>query len=294
MVLSRAVARRPRVLVFHKRPASPRLRAGAAGRPVVAGFREARRDHETALVELEAILARLPIDARYVPLPTRVRGAAPDLVIALGGDGTVLHASHQIGETPVLAINSSPRHSVGYLTATDIRGAEAMIARALEGGLEETRLQRMAVEVDGKRAYSRVLNDALFSHVCPASTARYDLGLGGAHESQMSSGIWVGTAAGSTAALKAAGGRILPPRSRKLQFVVREPYLRHGVPYALTRGLVPPGERLEIRSHMDEARLYVDGPHIDLRVRLGQTVALTLSDEPLLLLGFHRPPHDGR
>jgi len=37
---------------------------------------------------------------------------------------------------------------------------------------------------------------------------------------------------------------------------------------------------------MDAARLYVDGPHVVVPVRLGETVELGLSDEPLALLGF--------
>lgn len=274
------------MLVFHKSPIGRRARPGLAADAIVARSAAARRDHEGSMERLRAILDRLAVTARWVPLTRRVRSEGYDLVVALGGDGTVLHASHAIGDTPVLALNSSPRHSVGFLTAAPVDGAEELIARALTGDLPRTKLQRMAVDIDGRRAYGRVLNDVLFTHECPASTARYVIGLGEVRETQMSSGIWVGPAAGSTAAQRAAGGRVLPPRSRRIQFVVREPYLRHGVPYELARGLVPPGRRLEVRSMMDAARLYVDGPHVVFPVRLGESVALTLSEEPLELLGF--------
>lgn len=287
--------RSPRVLVFQKEAA--RRRVIHQGRvvispdadPLARRLDEARRTHKTAMARLRRLLDDLGVSADFVYLTDRVDARGYDLVMALGGDGTVLHASHQIGETPVLGINSAPGHSVGFLTATTIDQAAELLERALSGRLEVTTLQRMAVDIDGRQVYGRVLNDVLFSHECPASTARYILRLGDVEEEQMSSGLWAGPAAGSTAAMRASGGRVLPPRSRKLQFIVREPYRRNGSSYRLTRGLVPPGERLVIRNVTDSARMYVDGPHVVLPVQLGETVVLRLSDEPLHLLGFSRP-----
>lgn len=242
---------------------------------------------------LGGLLESMSVSADFVSLDDRVDATGYDLVIALGGDGTVLHASHQIGSTPILGVNSAPRHSVGFLTATTIEAAAPVIEKALKKELTVTHLQRMAVDIDGRRVYGRVLNDILFSHECPAKTARYILRLGDIAEEQMSSGIWIGPAAGSTAAQHAAGGKIVPARSRKLQFIVREPYSRTGEAYRLTKGFVPRGERLVIRTMIDSARLYVDGPHVTLPVQLGETVEFQLSDEPLRIIGFHRPKREG-
>jgi len=285
----------PRVLVFQKKVTRRRvIRTGRVvsasdDDPLARKLDEARRTHRLAVAGIKEIFERLKASVAYVTLTDRVDATGYDLVIALGGDGTVLHASHQIGATPVLGINSAPRHSVGFLTATTIDKAGPMIEAALAGELRVSKLHRMAVDIDGRRVYGRVLNDVLFSHECPASTARYSLRLGDVEEDQMSSGIWIGPAAGSTAAQRAAGGEVLPPRSRKLQFIVREPYSRTGKAYGLARGLVPPGERLVIRSAIDSARMYVDGPHVELPVQLGETIEFYLSDEPLSLIGFHRP-----
>jgi len=292
------VATRPHVLVFAKKPAvfaagkGPRA-IGTSGLPkggaaALRRLEKAARDHKNAISRLRSILKKLSTRSRFVFLPAIVDPSGYDLVIALGGDGTVLHASHQLGREKVLAINSAPRHSVGFLTTTTIGRCERAIRRALSGELEVTRLQRMAIDIDGRRAYSRVLNDVLFSHECPASTARYRIGLDKVRERQTSSGIWAGPAAGSTAAQLSAGGRVLPPRSRQLQFVVREPYGPRGKRYALVKGLVKPGHQLAIESATDAARLYVDGPHVVVPVRFGETVSLKLSEEPLSLLGFER------
>lgn len=283
------------MLVFVKRAVRRRLYSGHNGRgpgdedPVARQFRESLEAHERALGALRTILDDLEVSPRFVSLTEAVDATGYDLVVALGGDGTVLHASHQIGRTPVLAINSAPQHSVGYLTATTIDRARAMIQAALQGALPTTRLHRMAVDIEGRRVYGRVLNDVLFSHECPASSARYILRLGDLEEKQMSSGIWIGTAAGSTAAIRSAGGRVLPPGSKRLQFIVREPYGMDGRRrYALVKGFVPPGRKLKLRNFMDEARIYIDGPHVVLPVSLGETVEFSLSDEPLHLLGFRR------
>jgi NAD+ kinase len=288
VVSSEAVPKDPRILVFLKK-AVGEGKAEVEDKALLAQRREAREDHENAKAALKSTLEGMPISVRYVTLPAQVEAEGYDLVVALGGDGTVLHASHQIGTTPVLAINSSPRHSVGYLTAGTMEGVGELVERALASDLDVTRLQRMAVDIDGRRVYGRVLNDVLFTHECPASTARYLVRLGEVEEQQMSSGIWVGPAAGSTAALRTAGGKVLPPGSRKIQFVVREPYYGRGDPYRLVKGLVDPGDRLAVQSMMDSARLYVDGPHVMIPVRLGETVELSLSEEPLTVLGFRRP-----
>ena len=55
----------------------------------------------------------------------------------------------------------------------------------------------------------------------PAAMTSYTLDIGSVSEPQRSSGLWIATAAGSTAAIRAAGGCILPLRSRKLQYLVR-------------------------------------------------------------------------
>ena len=83
----------------------------------------------------------------------------------------------------------------------------------------------------------------LFCHDCPASTTRYLLTFDGRTEDQISSGIWISTAAGSTSVIRSAGGKEMPPRSRRLQFAVREPFPLGGkdsrVAPTLIHGYVP-------------------------------------------------------
>ena len=90
------------------------------------------------------------------------------------------------------------------------------------------------------------------------------------------SGVWISTAAGSTAAIRAAGGRVMPPRSKRLQFLVREPLPEHravaGQQSTITRGFITENESLTIRSKTDTAKLFVDGPHVVFPVEFGSVI----------------------
>jgi NAD+ kinase len=139
----------------------------------------------------------------------------------------------------------------------------------------------------------RVLNEALFCHAIPAATSRYVVSFAGKIEDQRSSGVWVSTAAGSTGAARSAGGRILPFASRKLQLIVREPYLEsrrasEPVPIELDHLVFEPPESLILLSKMEDARLYLDGPFRQIPVGLGDRVVCQVSSEPLHVFGLGR------
>lgn len=287
----------PRVLVIYKKSAyqiyvrerkHARIKQLIAARdPTALHLLRAHTAHLQALAEardaLDALGARASFRHRSEPGQTREF----DLIVTLGGDGTLLWASHRVGaDVPVVAINTAPEHSVGFFCAGDTRVLHAVLEQALRGKLPALSLARMHVEVGGKLVSNRVLNDVLFCHECPASTVRYALRLGRAREEHKSSGLWVGPAAGSTAAQRSAGGQVLPIRSRELQFVVREPYDLRRHPLRLARGVVRPGATLHIESHIRAGRLFVDGPHEQRVVEMASQIALRVSDEPLTLLGF--------
>ena len=126
----------------------------------------------------------------------------------------------------------------------------------------------------------------------PVLVSRYLVELGKHAEEHKSSGFWIGPAAGSTAAQRSAGGKVLPLGSKALQLVVREPYTPQGNRYALLRKLVRPGERLVVRSKMRSAAIFLDGPDEVVHVAYGDVVEFTRSDQPLCLLGIS--PRRGR
>lgn len=289
----------PRILVVHRRSTytafvsqrrSSRMSRLAKRRdPLIARILLAHENHLESMAKVRAALK-----VRRIPAVFRhdISGLDPDsfdLVVTVGGDGTVLHASHSIGSTPVLGVNSSPSTSVGFFTAACASDFGDVLDAVLGGRVRPIPLTRMEVRVNSVVVTRRALNDVLFCHDCPASTTRYILTHGALSEDQLSSGVWVATAAGSTAAIRAAGGRPMSPRSKRLQFAVREPIVPVGASpggrLALVRGVVARGDTLAIRSKTQAARLYVDGPHVVFPVSFGDGVAFSAADTPLLLFG---------
>jgi len=187
---------------------------------------------------------------------------------------------------PILGVNSAPSYSIGFFCAATRKDFRLRLEQALTGKLRKSTLSRMAVSLNGRMRSKRVLNDTLYCHDSPAATSRYILRVGKRREEQRSSGIWIGPPAGSTAAQRSAGGRVLPLGSRQLQLVVREPYTPPGTKNALERAIVKPDERVTITSKMDDSSLFIDGPQRKLAVRLGDEIEFSLSDTPLQVLGL--------
>jgi NAD+ kinase len=289
----------PRVLVIYKKSAYQiyvRERRHAhieqlvkARDPSALRLLRAHNAHIGSLEAAKKTLTKLGVDAKFRHRSDHTHTKGVDLVVTLGGDGTLLWASHRVAwGTPIVAINTAPKDSVGYFCAGTRRDMEGLLAAALSGELPQTKLTRMQVSVNDEVLSQRVLNDALYSHECPASTSRYTLRLGRTHEPHKSSGVWVGPAAGSSAAQRSAGGKLLPIDAEDLQFVVREPYEADGTRYQLKKGLVARGQTLKLQSHIRAGRLYLDGPHGAFPVDMAARIEFQKSPDSLLLLGFSR------
>ncbi len=266
----------------------------AAGDPTVLRMRRSHEEHEGAVAEVEHALRELGV-------PTQVHYGARakvekhvGLVVTVGGDGTLLAASHQVdSHIPVLGVNSAPSSSVGFFCATKKGAIRAALEQAVTGRMIATQLTRMSVDLNGSCIHNRVLNEALFCHSCPAATSRYILRVtskdgAAVEEEQRSSGMWVGPAAGSTAAQKSAGGRVLPLLSSRIQYVVREPYTPHGHALKLAVGTFDAESTLTVRNKMTSARLFLDGDHVGVETAIGDVLTMRRSDEPLTVLGLTR------
>jgi NAD+ kinase len=290
-------ARAPRIAYLVKRSAWTAMQTEEGARRVRALLRRndatvsrllATHDaHERAVHE--TLAAFEAVGAKATPIGPKMRDLRAekfDLVVTIGGDGTLLRASHRVADVPVLGVNSAPDSSVGFFCGASAGGVLPSLEKALAGRLRSRRLCRMEVTVDGARVSSRVLNDALVCHRSPAATSRYLIELAGVVEEQKSSGFWVGPAAGSTAAQRSAGGRVLPLESDLLQLVVREPYAPKGEPYSLVRALVTPDATLVVRSKMRQGAIYLDGPDEVVPIGFGDVLTFRRSEEPLTILGM--------
>lgn len=277
-----------KVLCVSKRPMRDRLANADEGHAHLEHLRQSRPSlharlntekdaHEAALHSVRNALAEVDVTERFHGEDLHGRW---DLIVSVGGDGTLLWASHAAAaNVPLLGINSSPTTSVGYFCAASGDDIAPAVASAISEAQATKTLTRMQMTIDGEVVASRALNDVLFCHESPAATSKYRLELGDTSVRQTSSGVWIGTGAGSTAAIRSAGGKIMPSDSKELQFVVREPYGDYDS--HAQRGIVP---SLELVSMMQGAKAYVDGTHRIVDIAFGSRVHFGPSNEPLTLI----------
>lgn len=137
-----------------------------------------------------------------------------ELVIVLGGDGTLIHAASLLREKviPILGVNLG---HVGFLTDCARDELPAVLPKALANALPH--LDRMRLDVSVRRdgsemAARRILNDVTVTPPGRARLAHYRITHGGELVTTLrADGVIVATPTGSTAYSLAAGGSILSP-----------------------------------------------------------------------------------
>ncbi|MEM1022606.1 MAG: NAD(+)/NADH kinase [Myxococcota bacterium] len=270
-------------------PEARRLRQMVANdNPTVAGVEASHKEHVDSLREVRRILKRRGVVvSERSRLPTKPIEDV-DLIVVVGGDGMVLGVSHSVwDETPVIAVNSAPSFSVGYLTSCVSQDFDALLDEVEAERVRPRPVHRLRVQVGSRLLPEPVLNDALFCTNNPAIICRYQLGWPDGREMQRSSGVWVSTPAGSTSALSSAGGPQLPLYARQFAFLVREPYAPPGHSVRFRSAVLDHTDALEIESRTGGISVFLDGSHRRYPVEFGETVRFTLDDRPLHLI---RPP----
>jgi NAD+ kinase len=184
--------------------------------------------------------------------------AQVDLVVVLGGDGTLLSVTRDdLGGTPVLGINMG---SLGFLTEHPPDGLFPMLEAVMDGRVTYDRRERLEVTVEmtgNNHLTHTVLNDAVINKSALARMIVLSLHVDGGFVSRFKAdGLIVATPTGSTAYNLSAGGPILYPT---LEIIVVTPICPHTLtnrPIVLSLDSV-----IEIRleSPSEEVYLTLDG-----------------------------------
>jgi NAD+ kinase len=214
-----------------------------------------------------------------------------DAVITVGGDGTLLEASHHIktSTVPLIGIRSSPM-SVGYLCYRSFEGIAEVVSQLAQGtlpGVLTPRLQGVVRRADSGFETQTVplLNDLLYTNSNPAATSRYKLSFEGTEEVHRSSGMWISTPAGSSGAIYAAGGQQVSIRSQLMQFYVRELHRVSEGPRSVLQGGFFAGETssLLIENLTMDGLLALDGHQGKIELSFGDTVSLRRAEDLCLV-----------
>ncbi|HZC22327.1 MAG TPA: NAD(+)/NADH kinase [Candidatus Binatia bacterium] len=197
---------------------------------------------------------------------TQMSSHALDLVVVLGGDGTLLSAARVTAaiDVPLLGVNLG---SLGFLTEVPLQSLYPMLEAIAQGRAAVEHRSLMHVDLvrdDVVRSSYLVFNDAVVNKTALARLNTYDLYVNKAFvSSYRADGMIVATPTGSTAYSLSAGGPVLMPTVKAL-------VITPVAPHALTHRplVVPDSVEIEIflRSEEEMAYLSLDGqPGLELR-----------------------------
>ncbi len=189
-----------------------------------------------------------------------------DLVVVLGGDGTLLSAARHTAtvDVPLLGVNLG---SLGFLTEVPLQSLYPMLEAIRQGRATVENRSLMQVDLmrdDEIRGSYLVFNDAVVNKTALARLNTYDLHIDKTFvSSYRADGLIVATPTGSTAYSLSAGGPVLMP-------TVKAFLVTPVAPHSLTHRplVVPDSVEIEIllRSEEEVAYLSLDGqPGFDLR-----------------------------
>jgi NAD+ kinase len=200
-----------------------------------------------------------------------------DLVVVLGGDGTILTALRQFAgkKAPVFAINYG---AIGFLSTIDHGGLEDGMERALGGDFELLPMPALSASVGGSRRIG--VNDISFHRRANARVAELEYLVGDEQLGRVRcDGLVVSTPVGSTGYNLANGGPVLA-------WGVEGYVVSFIAPHTLTaRALVvAPSDRLTVEntSERDEVAISTDGRTVGKLEPQGR-LDVSFSDDEVLL-----------
>ncbi len=271
-------------------------RIGIIGKPRHAASAETMRALRDYLltkgceVWVEEIVGRsLDLPAKEL-IPALALGTSCDLVVVVGGDGSMLHAARTLANfpVPVLGIN---RGHLGFLTDVPPTAFKRKLDDVLAGRYTEERrflLQARVLRHEDPVAASEALNDIVLYPGEISRMIEFEMYVNERFVySQRADGLIVSTPTGSTAYALSAGGPIMHPNLNAIAVV---PMLPHTL---TSRPIVLDGDsRIEIviaASNRTKPQLSCDG-QVHITLEPGDSILISKKIETLWLI--HPEDHD--
>lgn len=206
-----------------------------------------------------------------------------DLVIAFGGDGTLLRAADLVGDggIPVLGINLG---RLGFLSALEAQDLTEAADRLIADGIEVEERAVVAASID-QGPVVHALNDIIVEKQDAGRSIRLTVTIDGQDlVAWATDGVIVATPTGSTAYSMSAGGPIVSPR---VACLVVTPVAPHGL---FGRSIVVPADEtidLVLATYSEPAGLSADGRPA-LPVGPGARVGIRMAEHTVRLARLER------
>jgi Predicted sugar kinase len=220
-------------------------------------------------------------------LQRKVAAGGFDLMITLGGDGTMLRAGHLCAPVglPILGINLGRFGFLMQLSPTDWKQELPRVFNG-EYAIEE----RMMLQVEHRRAgqllqTEQVINEVVVARGHYIRPIRIQACVDGYPlASYVADGLIAATPTGSTAYALAVGGPIMPPELSNILIVAVAPHL------SMDRAIIlPAGASVEITVQSEhEAVFSVDG-HNPISLENDDKVEVKMSEKKVKFVTFRDP-----
>lgn len=203
----------------------------------------------------------------------KMRGEGVELIISVGGDGTVLRNIAKMKDPlPILGINMG---TLGFLVDVEPEGALETIEEVLYGF---SYIERMRIDVflNGKMLETATNEIAIMS-AKPAKIIQFEVYVEDCLlDSMRADGVIFATPTGSTAYAMSAGGPIISPRVNAIVIVPVAPFKLSSRPW-----VIPSDSEITIRlsAPKKEAVIAIDG-QTSYRIRPDDVVKLKRSKFP--------------
>jgi NAD+ kinase len=210
-----------------------------------------------------------------------------DLVVVLGGDGTLIGMAGRIAEAgtdvPILGVNFG---SLGFLTEVTLTELYASLESVLDGTaqIDERMLLRSTIRRDDRVVVDRfALNDVVITKGAMARIIDLAVAVGGQPVMRVrADGLIVASPTGSTAYNLAAGGPILHPAVDAFLLTPIAPHMLTNRPIAIPASSVVRVEAVHGTSS-DELYVTIDG-QFGHPLEAGEVVFVARAERPLLLV----------
>ncbi len=215
-----------------------------------------------------------------------------DLVISLGGDGTLLRAAHLVGTSEIPILGLSYGH-VGFLTAANPEEGDILrvVSDALADEMHVSRRATLCCEVhsvlsngEERVIVAQALNDLALTRGPLSDMVEFDICVSGHHIDRLrGDGVVVSTATGSTGYALSAGGPIVSPDFSGMVCVPIAPHTIQARAF-----LTSPSDVVEIAMSHDRPSvpaIAVDGQFLNPEGDV-EYVAVRRGDADILLLDY--------
>lgn len=207
-----------------------------------------------------------------------------DLLVCMGGDGTVLRAARSVipNPVPILGVNMG---RLGFLAEVRPGALMDALPDVLQGKYRLEERSMLQAQIPSLGAVYHALNDVVVGRQTVARPIYVEVSVDGSRLAiHRCDALIVATATGSTAYSLSAGGPILHPESRDIVLNAVSPHLAAARPLVL-----PPDSVIDLMVTADkDAIVSIDG-QVDLELNSGDTVTACRSSHTARFVRFSKP-----